>query len=121
MRAGFKYFLNDGRGESEEVLPVADPEAGGRDQREDPEHQATVGAAIRAQLQRYSPPHPVSRLKEELHALQENYSYVGEVVKVMGKNRVLVKVTVMLRSLAMKASTLSTWTSPSRSRSSSPT
>jgi ATP-dependent 26S proteasome regulatory subunit len=47
----------------------------------------------------------VSRLKEELHALQENYSYVGEVVKVMGKNRVLVKVTYFPFSLAMKANT----------------
>lgn len=35
----------------------------------------------------------VSRLKEELHAMQEVYSYVGEVVKVMGKNRVLVKLS----------------------------
>jgi ATP-dependent 26S proteasome regulatory subunit len=35
----------------------------------------------------------VSRLKEELHAMQEVYSYVGEVVKIMGKNRVLVKLS----------------------------
>lgn len=34
----------------------------------------------------------VGALKEELHALQEVYSYVGEVVKIMGKKRVLVKV-----------------------------
>ena len=35
----------------------------------------------------------VSKLKEELHALQETYSYVGEVVKIMGKSRVLVKLS----------------------------
>lgn len=34
----------------------------------------------------------VTRLKEELHSLHEVYSYVGEVVKVMGKKKVLVKV-----------------------------
>lgn len=32
-------------------------------------------------------------LREELQLLQEPGSYVGEVVKVMGKNKVLVKVT----------------------------
>jgi 26S proteasome regulatory subunit T6 len=31
-------------------------------------------------------------LREELQALQESGSYVGEVVKQMGKNKVLVKV-----------------------------
>ena len=31
-------------------------------------------------------------LREELQLLQEPGSYVGEVVKVMGKNKVLVKV-----------------------------
>lgn len=39
----------------------------------------------------------VTRLKEELHNLHEVYSYVGEVVKVMGKKRVLVKVSTILR------------------------
>ena len=34
----------------------------------------------------------VRRLREELTLLQEPGSYVGEVVKVMGKNKVLVKV-----------------------------
>lgn len=34
----------------------------------------------------------VRLLKEELQLLQEPGSYVGEVVKVMGKNKVLVKV-----------------------------
>lgn len=35
----------------------------------------------------------VRMLKEELQLLQEPGSYVGEVVKVMGKNKVLVKVS----------------------------
>lgn len=35
---------------------------------------------------------PVRRLRDELQKLQESGSYIGEVVKVMGKNRVLVKV-----------------------------
>jgi ATP-dependent 26S proteasome regulatory subunit len=48
----------------------------------------------------------VSRLKEELHALQENYSYVGEVVKVMGKNRVLVKVLLAIFSSVTKENIL---------------
>lgn len=34
----------------------------------------------------------VRLLREELQLLQEPGSYVGEVVKVMGKNKVLVKV-----------------------------
>ena len=34
----------------------------------------------------------VRMLKEELQLLQEPVSYVGEVVKVMGKSKVLVKV-----------------------------
>ena len=34
-------------------------------------------------------------LKEELQLLQEPGSYVGEVVKVMGKSKVLVKVSVL--------------------------
>jgi ATP-dependent 26S proteasome regulatory subunit len=34
----------------------------------------------------------VRSLKEELHQLQESGSYVGEVIKVMGKDKVLVKV-----------------------------
>lgn len=34
----------------------------------------------------------VRRLRDELNKLQESGSYIGEVVKVMGKNRVLVKV-----------------------------
>jgi len=34
----------------------------------------------------------VRRLRDELQKLQESGSYIGEVVKVMGKNRVLVKV-----------------------------
>ena len=36
----------------------------------------------------------VRMLKEELQLLQEPGSYVGEVVKVMGKSKVLVKVSV---------------------------
>jgi len=35
-------------------------------------------------------------LREELQLLQEPGSYVGEVVKVMGKNKVLVKVWMFL-------------------------
>lgn len=35
---------------------------------------------------------PVRRLRDELQKLQDSSSYIGEVVKVMGKNRVLVKV-----------------------------
>ena len=34
----------------------------------------------------------VRRLRDELQKLQESGSYIGEVVKVMGKNRVLVKI-----------------------------
>jgi hypothetical protein len=34
----------------------------------------------------------VRRLRDELQKLQDSSSYIGEVVKVMGKNRVLVKV-----------------------------
>jgi 26S proteasome regulatory subunit T6 len=48
----------------------------------------------------------VMRLKEELHNLHEVYSYVGEVVKVMGKKRVLVKVISKLLRLTQRASTL---------------
>ena len=36
--------------------------------------------------------HPVRLLREELQLLQEPGSYVGEVIKVMGKNKMLVKV-----------------------------
>ena len=46
----------------------------------------------------------VGALKEELHALQEVYSYVGEVVKVMGKKRVLVKVHYSLLRSVLKGS-----------------
>ena len=35
----------------------------------------------------------VRMLREELQLLQEPGSYVGEVVKVMGKNKILVKVS----------------------------
>jgi len=38
----------------------------------------------------------VRMLREELQLLQEPGSYVGEVVKVMGKNKVLVKVQFFL-------------------------
>lgn len=46
----------------------------------------------RLQAQRNELNSRVRLLKEELHMLQEPGSYVGEVVKVMGKNKVLVKV-----------------------------
>lgn len=38
----------------------------------------------------------VRSLKEELQLLQEPGSYVGEVVKVMGKSKVLVKVSCLV-------------------------
>lgn len=38
-------------------------------------------------------------LREELQLLQEPGSYVGEVVKVMGKTKVLVKVSMCIRTL----------------------
>ena len=38
----------------------------------------------------------VRQLREELIALQESGSYVGEVIKQMGKNKVLVKVAALL-------------------------
>ena len=37
----------------------------------------------------------VRMLREELQLLQEPGSYVGEVVKVMGKNKILVKVSTI--------------------------
>ncbi|KAF1898646.1 hypothetical protein Lal_00023655 [Lupinus albus] len=46
----------------------------------------------RLQAQRNDLNSKVRMLREELHLLQEPGSYVGEVVKVMGKNKVLVKV-----------------------------
>jgi 26S proteasome regulatory subunit T6 len=46
----------------------------------------------RLQAQRNELNSRVRLLKEELHMLQEPGSYVGEVVKVMGKSKVLVKV-----------------------------
>lgn len=42
---------------------------------------------------------PVRMLREELQLLQEPGSYVGEVVKVMGKTKVLVKVRMYIRTL----------------------
>ena len=42
----------------------------------------------------------VRSLREELHQLQEPGSYVGEVVKVMGKKKVLVKVRMRKRERA---------------------
>ena len=38
-------------------------------------------------------------LREELQLLQEPGSYVGDVVKVMGKNKVLVKVSDLFFSI----------------------
>jgi 26S proteasome regulatory subunit T6 len=46
----------------------------------------------RLQAQRNDLNAQVRRLRDELSKLQESGSYIGEVVKVMGKNRVLVKV-----------------------------
>ena len=43
-------------------------------------------------------------LREELQLLQEPGSYVGEVVKVMGKNKVLVKVSGLLLFLCQEKS-----------------
>jgi 26S proteasome regulatory subunit T6 len=42
----------------------------------------------------------VRRLREELQLLQEPGSYVAEVIKVMGKTKVLVKVTLSHSQLA---------------------
>lgn len=39
-------------------------------------------------------------LKEELQLLQEPGSYVGEVVKVMGKSKVLVKVSSLVPGIS---------------------
>lgn len=39
-------------------------------------------------------------LKEELQLLQEPGSYVGEVVKVMGKSKVLVKVSALVPGIS---------------------
>jgi len=57
-----------------------------RDDENDPE--AGSGGKVVADAFVYA----VRMLKEELQLLQEPGSYVGEVVKVMGKNKVLVKV-----------------------------
>ena len=45
----------------------------------------------RLEAQRYQLNNRVRRLKEELHLLQQPASYVGEVIKTMGKKKVLVK------------------------------
>ena len=44
----------------------------------------------------------VRRLREELQLLQEPGSYVGEVIKVMGKNKVLVKVQTSRNSTRVR-------------------
>jgi 26S proteasome regulatory subunit T6 len=46
----------------------------------------------RLEAQRYQLNSRVRRLKEELQLLQQPASYVGEVIKTMGKKKVLVKV-----------------------------
>jgi len=46
----------------------------------------------RLEAQRYQLNTRVRRLKEELQLLQQPASYVGEVVRTMGKKKVLVKV-----------------------------
>ena len=46
----------------------------------------------RLEAQRYQLNNRVRRLKEELQLLQQPASYVGEVIKTMGKKKVLVKV-----------------------------
>jgi ATP-dependent 26S proteasome regulatory subunit len=43
----------------------------------------------------------VRMLREELQLLQEPGSYVGEVVKVMGKSKVLVKVNYLLSNVQL--------------------
>lgn len=55
------------------------------------ERRPRVGLANLLTLSR-STPVAVRLLREELQLLQEPGSYVGEVVKVMGKTKVLVKV-----------------------------
>jgi len=46
----------------------------------------------RLEAQRYQLNSRVRRLKEEMQLLQQPASYVGEVIKTMGKKKVLVKV-----------------------------
>lgn len=46
----------------------------------------------RLEAQRYQLNNRVRRLKEELQLLQQPASYVGEVIKTMGKKKVLVKI-----------------------------
>uniref|UniRef100_A0A453NQM7 Uncharacterized protein n=1 Tax=Aegilops tauschii subsp. strangulata TaxID=200361 RepID=A0A453NQM7_AEGTS len=67
------------------VLPAAHPRPAAPDPPEDAQPQSPRGPAQRPQLPR------VRMLREELQLLQEPGSYVGEVVKVMGKSKVLVK------------------------------
>jgi len=61
-------------------------------EKKEQEIQERVQNIKRLEAQRAELNSNVTRLKEELHSLHEVYSYVGEVVKVMGKKKVLVKV-----------------------------
>jgi ATP-dependent 26S proteasome regulatory subunit len=64
-----------------------------------------------------NPPSPVRLLREELGLLQQPGSYVGEVVKVMGTKKVLVKVQEIQRAAKLIMTQLLTFlimsTSPS--------
>ena len=84
------------------VLPSQDRSGRAPDQQKNTESTALGGTAECAQRSRYVRPMPwcaasdewlaVRLLREELQLLHEPASYVGEVVKVMGKKKVLVKV-----------------------------
>ena len=50
---------------------------------------------IRQEHRKAQLPEIVRKLRDELQLLHEPASYVGEVVKVMGKNKILVKVSVV--------------------------
>jgi len=65
-------------------------------EKKEQEIQERVQNIKRLEAQRAELNSNVTRLKEELHSLHEVYSYVGEVVKVMGKKKVLVKVLITL-------------------------
>ena len=77
-----------GRGSTRERV---DGRAGGREARDPKTRGRTTDLDARRDV---FPRFTVRSLREELHQLQEPGSYVGEVVKVMGKKKVLVKVRI---------------------------
>ena len=81
-----------GRGSTRERV---DGRAGGREARDPKTRGRTTDLDARRDV---FPRFTVRSLREELHQLQEPGSYVGEVVKVMGKKKVLVKVRMRERA-----------------------